>query len=264
MTFENLVLESVEPGIRIIKISRPKALNALNTATLLELKEVLHKEANDPSCRVVVLTGDGDKAFIAGADIAEMRDKTPSEGVIFSQLGHEVTKLLELMPKPTIAAVNGYALGGGTELAIACDFILANDKALFGQPEVALGIIPGFGATFRLAKFVGLPMAKELIFSGRRITASEAHSIGLVNHIYTADQFMTQVLDLAKSISQQSLPAVVKSKQLMNEFSETIGLNFKLDAEAQSFGQLFGTADQREGMTAFTDKRKAKFGGLST
>lgn len=264
MTFENIVLESVEPGIRIVKISRPKALNALNTATLRELKEVLQKEANDPTCRVLILTGEGEKAFIAGADISEMRDKNPSEGVLFAQLGHEVSKLLELMPKPTIAAVNGYALGGGTEMAIACDFILASEKAVFGQPEVSLGVIPGFGATVRLAKFVGLPMAKELIFSGRKITAEEAQAIGLVNHIYPVDQFMARVLDLAKSISQQSSPAVVKCKQLMNEFSETIGLNCKLDAEAQTFGQLFGTPDQREGMTAFTDKRKALFEGLST
>lgn len=263
MTHENILIETAEPGIRVIKISRPNALNALNTATLRELKEVLIHQANDPSCRILILTGAGDKAFIAGADITEMRDKNPTEGVLFSQLGHEVTKLLELMPKPTIAAVNGYALGGGTEMAIACDFILASEKAVFGQPEVGLGIIPGFGGTIRLAKFVGLPMAKELIFSGRRITAPEAKALGLANHVYPADEFMSRVLDMATSISQQSSPAVIKCKQLMNEFSEMIGLNSKLDAEAQTFGQLFGTADQREGMTAFTDKRKAQFEGLS-
>jgi enoyl-CoA hydratase len=263
MTFENILIESADPGIRIIKISRPSQLNALNTATLKELAIALQKEANDPSCRVLILTGSGEKAFIAGADIAEMKDKSPSEGVLFAQLGHEVTKLLELMPKPTIAAVNGYALGGGTEMAIACDFIIASDKAVFGQPEVGLGIIPGFGATIRLAKFVGLPMAKELIFSGRRIKADEAKQLGLVNHVYPAENFLAQVLELAKSISTQSHPAVAKCKQLMNEFSESSGLHFKLDAEAQSFGQLFGTQDQREGMTAFTDKRKAQFQGLS-
>lgn len=264
MTLENLVVESADPGIRIVKIARPKALNALNTATLHELKTVLQKESSDPSTRVVILTGDGEKSFIAGADIAEMRDKTKSEGVLFAQLGHEVTKLLELMPKPTIAAVNGFALGGGTEMAIACDFIVASEKAVFGQPEVGLGIIPGFGATIRLSKFVGLPRAKELIFSGRRLKADEAKAIGLANHVYTADGFMNHVIELAKSISVQSFSAVARSKQLMNEFSETTGLNFKLDAEAQAFGQLFGTNDQQEGMTAFTDKRKAQFQGLST
>jgi enoyl-CoA hydratase len=263
MTFENILIESVEPGIRVIKISRPAQLNALNTATLRELSAALQEQANDPTCRVIVLTGAGEKSFIAGADISEMKDKSPSEGVLFAQLGHEVTKLLELMPKPTIAAVNGFALGGGTEMAIACDFILASDKAVFGQPEVGLGIIPGFGATIRLAKFVGLPMAKELIFSGRRIKAEEAKQLRLVNHIYPAESFFTEVLALAKTISLQSSPAVAKSKQLMNEFSESTGLHFKLDAEAQSFGQLFGTQDQREGMTAFTDKRKANFQGLS-
>lgn len=263
MTLENIQLESVEPGIRVVKISRPTALNALNTATLRELLAVLHKEAVDPSCRVIVLTGAGDKAFIAGADIAEMRDKTPGEGISFAQLGHEVTKLLELMPKPTIAAVHGFALGGGTEMAIACDFIVASEKAVFGQPEVGLGIIPGFGATIRLAKFVGLPMAKELIFSGRRVKADEAKQIGLVNQIYPVENFMERVIELARLISNQSVSAISKAKNLLNEFSESTGLNSKLDAEAQSFGQLFGTPDQREGMTAFTDKRKPKFQGLS-
>lgn len=263
MTPNNLIIESAEPGIRIIKISRPKALNALNTETLQELKDALRDEANNPETRVVILTGDGEKAFIAGADIAEMKEKNTGEGIRFAQLGHEVTKLLELMPKPTIAAVNGFALGGGTEMAIACDFIVASETAVFGQPEVALGVIPGFGATLRLSKFVGLPMAKELIYSGRRIKAEEAKSLGLVNHIFPVAEFMPKVIELARSISTQSLSAVARAKQLLNEFSETTGLNFKLDAEAQAFGMLFGTPDQREGMSAFVEKRKPKFQGLN-
>jgi enoyl-CoA hydratase len=262
MTLNNLLIENTSPGIRIIKIARPKALNALNTETLHELKEALKDAAQDESVRVLVLTGDGDKAFIAGADITEMKDKSVGEGTFFAQLGHEVTKLLELMPKPTIAAVNGFALGGGTEMAIACDFIVASDKAVFGQPEVSLGIIPGFGATLRLAKFVGLPMAKELIFSGRRIKSDEALSLGLVNHVYPAAEFMTQVVALATTISTQSHSAVSRAKLLMNEFSESTGLNQKLDAEAQAFGRLFGSHDQREGMGAFVEKRKAAFQGL--
>jgi enoyl-CoA hydratase len=257
-----LVLETVEPGIQIIKISRPKALNALNSDVLHELKEKLIHISENPEIRVVILTGDGEKAFIAGADISEMKDKSVSEGVQFAQLGHEVTKLLELMPKPTIAAVNGFALGGGTEMAIACDFIIASDQAVFGQPEVSLGVIPGFGATLRLSKFVGLPRAKELIFSGRRVLAQEALSMGLVNHIYPAQDFMKHVLELAKSISANSHLAIARSKQLLNEFSESTGLNFKLDAEAQTFGRLFGSSDQREGMTAFVEKRKPHFQGL--
>jgi enoyl-CoA hydratase len=262
MTPKNLALETVAPGIQIIRIARPKALNALNTETLHELRDVLAKVAADPSVRVVVLTGEGEKAFIAGADIVEMKDKTPGEGVHFAQLGHEVAKTLELMPKPTIAAVNGFALGGGTEMAIACDFIVASENAVFGQPEVGLGIIPGFGATFRLAKFVGVPRAKELIYSGRRVKAEEALQIGLVNHVYPQADFMTKVLELARTISQQSYSAVSRSKQLINEFAETSGLSHKLDGEAHAFGRIFGTADQREGMNAFVEKRKPNFQGL--
>jgi enoyl-CoA hydratase len=259
---ENLIIEDADPGIRIIKISRPAALNALNTETLHEMRDALRMAALNSSVRVVVLTGAGEKAFIAGADVAEMKDKSITEGVGFAQLGHSVTKLLELMSKPTIAAVNGFALGGGTEMAIACDFIVASEKAVFGQPEVGLGIIPGFGATLRLAKFIGLPRAKELVFSGRRIRAEEAKSLGLVNHIYPVQDFMKHVIELARSISLQSALAVSHAKRLLNEFSESTGLNFKLDAEAQAFGQLFGSPDQREGMTAFVEKRKPNFQGL--
>lgn len=260
--FNNIKVEKGEMGITTLKIARPKALNALNTETLQEMKKALTAIAKDNAIRVLILTGDGDKAFIAGADILEMKDKKVSEGVLFAQLGHEVTKLLELMPKPTIAAVNGFALGGGTEMAIACDFIVANEKAVFAQPEVGLGIMPGFGATIRLAKYVGFPVAKELIFSGRRVKAEEAKELGLVNHIYPSDTFMSSVIELARSISQHSYSAIARSKALMNEFSESTGLNFKLDAEATSFGQLFETADQREGMTAFVEKRKPSFQGL--
>jgi len=262
MTLKYLLLESAGFGIRIVKISRPQTLNALNTSVLQEMKEVLKKEADDPATRVIILTGDGDKSFIAGADISEIKDKSESDGVQFAQLGHEVTKLLELMPKPTIAAVNGYALGGGTEIAIACDFIIASEKAVFGQPEVSLGIIPGFGGTLRLAKFVGLPRAKELIFSGRRVKADEAYEIGLANHVLPAENFLSQVVEFVKMIGSQSCSAIAQSKKLLNEFSETTGLNFKLDAEALAFGRLFGSEDQREGMTAFVEKRKPKFKGL--
>ena len=257
-----LIQESVAPGICILKISRPEALNALNSDILVELKTTLTEIAHDPNIRVLVFTGQGDKAFIAGADIAEMKGKSAEEGVRFAQLGHEVTKLLELMPKPTIAAVNGYALGGGTEMALACDFIVASEKAVFGQPEVGLGIIPGFGGTLRLSKFVGLPRAKELIFSGRKIKADEALRIGLVTHLVSAEELMPKVIEIAKSISGHSAGAISRAKHLLNEFAESSGLNFKLDAEAQAFGRLFETADQKEGMTAFVEKRKPKFQGL--
>ncbi len=262
MNLENLRVETEAPGIAWVTICRPKALNALNSKTLEELKSELTRLARDRAIRVVVLTGDGEKAFIAGADIAEMNQKSGQEGVGFARLGQDVTKLLELMPKPTIAAVNGFALGGGTEMAIACDFILAADNAQFGQPEVGLGIIPGFGATLRLARFVGWPMAKELVYSGRRISAQEALTLGLANHVFPKADFRAKVSEIARSIATQSASAVAKAKQLLSEASETSGLDNKLDAEAHAFGRLFGSPDQKEGMGAFLEKRKPAFVGL--
>ncbi len=258
----SILVEKIDPGITILRVSRPKALNALNSATLVELKDALTTLSRDPSVRVVLLAGDGDKAFIAGADIAEMQNMSSHDAVQFAQLGHDVALLLELMPKPTIAVVQGFALGGGTEMALACDFIIASEKAVFGQPEVSLGVIPGFGGTIRLAKYIGYPRAKELIFSGRKIKADEALAWGLVNHVVSSEDLMPKALELAKTIALQSSTAVIQAKRLLNEFSESVGLNHKVDAEAQAFGQLAGTHDQREGMTAFVEKRKPLFDGL--
>lgn len=259
---KNILVESAEPGIRIVKINRASVLNALNTETLLELRSVLTVLQDDLQVRAVILTGEGGKAFIAGADIAEMSAKDSREGVVFSQLGHSVAKLLEQMPKPTIAAVNGFALGGGTEMAISCDMIIASEQAVFGQPEVCLGIIAGFGATLRLSKFVGLSRAKELLFSGRRIKADEALRIGLVTRVVPAEQLIQEAISLARSFALNSRGAVAKTKKLLNEFSECVGLNYKADSEAQEFGRLFDTKDQKEGMKAFLEKRKPKFEGL--
>lgn len=261
--FENIVLEDQPLGIKILKISRPQALNSLNTKTLEELRTALRAIALDHSVRVLILTGAGEKAFIAGADISEMQGKGTGEGVAFSRLGQEVTKLLEHAPMPVIAAVQGYALGGGTEMALACDFILASEKAVFGQPEVGLGIIPGWGGTIRLARFVGLARAKELIFSGRKVNASEALTLGLVNRVIPASGFLEEVIKIAQEISRSGSRAVRGAKRLMQEF------NFKsvdgaLDAEAMEFGSLFGSKDQVEGMTAFVEKRKPKFEGLES
>jgi len=262
MTLNNLVLSRHEPGVLVVQVTRPTALNALNTETLRELHSVLKDAAADAAVRVVVLTGEGEKSFIAGADILEMKGKDNREAVEFSKLGNEVAKLLELMPKATIAAVNGFALGGGCEMAMACDFIVAADNAVFGQPEVGLGLIPGFGGTFRLMKLVGVARAKDLIFSGRKIKAPEALQMGLVSQVIPAAEFRAKVMDLAVQVSRNSLPAVVKSKQLMNEFSESVGLNFKVDAESHAFGRLFGSSDQVEGLTAFAEKRKPQFEGI--
>ncbi len=260
--YENISIEKKDFGITILKVNRPKALNALNRDTLNELRAALIEISKDETIRVLIFTGEGEKAFIAGADIAEMSTLNPSEGVAFSQLGHDVAKHLEFMHVPVIAAVNGFALGGGTEMAIACDFILASEKAVFGQPEVGLGIIPGFGGCFRLARYVGFPRAKELIFTGRKFKADEAKAMGLCLEVYPAEGFMEKVLEVAKSISQQSRSAVVKAKGLMVEFSENIGIHGKIDGESHAFGRLIGSPDQKEGMGAFVEKRKPLFKGL--
>ncbi len=258
----NLLIENEKFGIRWIKINRPKALNALNSEVLDELLTAIKSAETDESVRVVVLSGEGDKSFIAGADITEMQEKNPSQGVAFGKLGHEIAKKLEHMPQPAIAAVNGFALGGGIEMAIACDFIIASENAVFGQPEVCLGIIPGFGGNIRLAKFVGLPRAKELIFSGRKIKAKEALQIGLVNQVVPQAELKRTVNQLAESISKNSLGAIAKAKYLLNYFSETTGIMGKIDAEIQEFAELFGSEDQKEGMSAFIEKRAPKFKGI--
>jgi enoyl-CoA hydratase len=259
---ELIQTQKQEMGVVIVTINRPEALNALNRAVLQGLKKTLEQLAADSSVRVVVLRGEGDKAFVAGADIVEMKDLERTQAIEFSRLGHDVCYLLEHMPKVTIAAVHGFALGGGTELALACDFILASEKAQFGLPEVGLGVIPGFGGTIRLARAIGTAKAKELIFSGHRFKAEEAKSLGLVRQVYLQADFFTEVIQLAKKIAGNSLGAVISAKKLMNEFEEMIGVHPKIDAETHQFGGLFGTFDQKEGMIAFTEKRAAKFKGL--
>lgn len=257
--YKNIKTIQKENGIFIIQISRPDALNALNVETLHELKAAFFTAEKDKTIKTVILTGEGEKSFIAGADISEMAQKSIKEGTLFSQLGQELTKTIELMPKPSIAAVNGFALGGGLEFAMCCDFILASENAVFGLPEVSLGVLPGFGGTLRLPRFVGFPKAKEMIFTGQKIKADEALRIGLVNQVYALNGFMDKVMEMALKINSNSYPAVVASKRLLNEFSETIGLNNKLDAEAHEFGLLFTTPNQREGMNAFLEKRKPNF-----
>lgn len=262
--YENILIEfpnAPTEDIAVLKINRPSVLNALNTNTLREMKEALHELQYHTSVRILIVTGSGDKAFIAGADISEMDGKNPREAIVFAQTGQDVTKLLEQFHCPVIAAVNGFALGGGTEMAISCDFILCSDSAVFGQPEVSLGLIPGFGATVRLPKFVGFPRAKELIFSGRKVDAAEALRIGLATHVFPRDNFFKSVMEYAQKISRNSLTALAASKRLLNEFSDPHGLGSKLDAEAQEFGGLFGLVDQIEGIKAFLEKRKPQFIG---
>jgi enoyl-CoA hydratase len=266
--FENLLVE-VKDGVATISFNRPKALNALNQATLIELRAALllleHRAAgrdgvSEGQVDVVILTGSGEKSFVAGADILEMKDKSHEEGEAFARMGQSVTRAIELLPQPVIAAVNGFALGGGCEFAIACDFILASENAVFGQPEVALGIIPGFGGSVRLARFVGQPRARELIYSGRKIKAEEAKRIGLANEVLPLVELLPRAHAIAQEIRKNSPMAVARSKKLMNQIY-TLPIDTALREEAIMFGSIFGSYDQREGMSAFAEKRKATFRG---
>ena len=210
--------------------------------------------------RALVLTGAGDRAFVAGADITEMSEMTPLQALRFAEAGHRLGELLEAMEKPVIAAINGYALGGGCEVAMACDFALASEKATIGQPEVNLGIIPGFGGTQRMLRRVPIGMARELVYSGRSLSAEEALRVGLVNAIYPADELLPKAKELGKLIAGKGPLAVARCKRLM-----TAGLGLPLGAanelERQTFAALFASADQKEGMRAFLEKRSPSFQG---
>jgi enoyl-CoA hydratase len=244
-------------GIRIVKISRPDAMNALNSKVLKEIDMVIDNIKVNGLVKAVVLTGEG-KAFVAGADIGEMQHKDTIRAREFAQLGMDVLRKLELLNKPIIAAVNGFALGGGCELAMACDFIIAGDKAKFGQPEVSLGITPGFGGTQRLTRHVGRNMAKELIYTGRIIDANKAKEIGLVNEVVNNKDLMKKVLQVAREITRNSSTAVGYSKSAMNRGMEA-DIDTGLSIEKDMFGLCFATEDQIEGMKAFMDKREPNF-----
>ncbi|OPY64516.1 MAG: putative enoyl-CoA hydratase echA8 [Syntrophorhabdus sp. PtaU1.Bin050] len=259
MEYKNLLVE-INNGIAVLKINRPKALNALNSETLNEIKDAGNALQKNKDVWVVVVTGEGDKAFIAGADIVEMKDLTAVEGMLFSQRGHDAFATLENMSKPVIAAVNGFALGGGFEVALACDIIYASDKAKVGFPEATLGIFPGFGGTQRAAKLVGLAKAKELIFTGKMINAAEAYEMGLVNKVIPHEELMKEVMALAEKIKSNGPIGIGLAKECINK-SLSLEMDSALMLEAKDFGLCFGTKDQKEGMTAFVEKRKATFKG---
>ena len=256
MDYKNLIVEKSD---KICKISfnRPKALNALNTEVLEELDKLVDEIEKDDETFVVVFTGEG-KAFVAGADIGEMKDKNLIEGKKFAQLGHKVFRKIELLEKPVIAAVNGYALGGGCELAMSCDIRIAGEKAKFGQPEVGLGITPGFGGTQRLSRLVGSAKAKELIFTADTISAQEAEKIGLVNKVVSQEELIRETMNMANKIATKGQVDVRFSKNAINRGIET-DIDTALDIEINLFGMCFATEDQKEGMKAFTEKRKAEF-----
>ena len=257
MAYENIRLEQ-EGAIATLFIDRPKALNALNTKTLQELESALKSLPAD--VRVLIVTGGGEKAFVAGADIAEMAALTDAQAQEFGALGHRVMAALEALPIPTIAAVNGFALGGGSELARACDFIYASEKAKLGLPEVGLGVIPGFGGTQRLTRVVGRARAKELIFTGDRIDAAKAKEIGMVLEVLPADGLLAHCRAVAEKIVKNSPLAISKAKQVIEAGADQ-DLRAANDIERQAFGDLFGSEDQREGMKAFLEKRPATFTG---
>jgi enoyl-CoA hydratase len=258
--YQNLLFEK-ENGIGIVTINRPKALNALNADTLRELSAICDDIAADTAIRAVIMTGAGEKAFVAGADITAMQPMTAIEGRNFGRLGQAVFNKLENMPQPVIAAINGFALGGGCELAMACDIRIASDKAKFAQPEVSLGIPPGFGGTQRLARLVGKGRAKELLFTGEMVDAQEAYRIGLVNKVTAAEDLLAAAKAMAEKIASRAPVAVQLTKTAVNE-----GLDADLETgmayEAEVFGLCFATADQKEGMGAFVEKRKPNFTGV--
>ncbi len=256
MEFKNVLLEK-EGNIAIVTINRPKALNALNSETLVDLNSVVDILEGDDSIYAVIITGAGEKAFVAGADITEMKDLSVMEARRFSNLGNKVFRRLETLEKPVIAAVGGFALGGGCELSLACDIRIASEKAKFGQPEVGLGITPGFGGTQRLARVVGLGKAKELIYTGNVIKVEEAYRIGLVNKIVAPEELLNEAKAMAEAIAKNAPIAVKLSKAGINRGMQ-MDIDTALSFEAEIFGECFSSEDQKEGMTAFVEKRAEK------
>lgn len=242
-----------EGNIGILSINRPDALNALNSIVLDELGQAIEMIDNDPDIHILILTGEG-RAFVAGADIAEMKDMNSMEARRFAEKGISIFRRIELMEKPVIAAINGFALGGGCELSMCADIRIASEKAKFGQPEVGLGITPGFAGTQRLARLVGVGRAKELIFTCDIIGAEEAYRIGLVNKIVSPEELMNVTIEMANKIASKSQIAVRYSKTAINRGIET-DLDTGMAIEKDLFGLCFATEDQKEGMGAFIDKR---------
>ena len=244
----------VEGQIGIITINRPKALNALNSAVLDELDKTLDA-VDQEAIRCLILTGAGEKSFVAGADIGEMSTLTKAEGEAFGKKGNDVFRKLETFPIPVIAAVNGFALGGGCEISMSCDIRICSENAVFGQPEVGLGITPGFGGTQRLARIVGTGKAKEMIYGARNIKAEEAYRIGLVNNVYPAEELMPAAKKLACTIARNAPIAVRNCKRAINEGIQ-VDMDQAIVIEEKLFGSCFETCDQKEGMNAFLEKRK--------
>jgi len=259
MSYENILFE-VQAGVGILTFNRPKALNALNPKTLEELAEAIERTAKDRDIRVLLLTGAGDKAFVAGADITEFQKMNPLEALLFAERGQELFFQLEQLSIPVIAVVNGFALGGGCEIAMSCDFIYASENARFGQPEINLGIIPGFGGTQRLSRLVGRAKAKELCMTGEMLDAKQAKELGLVAKVFPADQLLVESLKVAKALAVKGQVALRAIKQVVDRGYE-VDLKSGCALEAQAFAVCFTSRDAGEGVAAFLEKRKPNFQG---
>ncbi len=256
----NVLLIEKSEGIVTLTLNRPEKLNALNRELIEALETAFRELGKDASVRAAILTGAGEKAFAAGADIEAMSGMSPIQAKEFSQLGHTVGALMESAHFPVIGAVNGFALGGGCELALACDFLFASDKAKFGQPEVNLAVIPGFGGTQRLLRRVGIGRARELCFTGDIINAEEALRIGLVNRVLPGSELLAKAREVAATIAAKGPLAIAQCKRILLRGAD-LPLPTANELEAQAFGTLFGSEDQKEGMKAFLEKRKASFKG---
>ena len=246
----------VDGQVGIITINRPKALNALNSEVLKDLDAIIDAVDLD-AIRCLIITGAGEKSFVAGADIGEMSTLTKAEGEAFGKAGNDVFRKIETLPIPVIAAINGFALGGGCEISMSCDIRLCSENAVFGQPEAGLGITPGFGGTQRLARIVGPGKAKQLIYTARNIKAAEAYRIGLVNEVYPLEELMPQAKKMAKGIAKNAPIAVRACKKAINEGLE-VGMDEAIVIEEKLFGSCFETEDQKYGMAFFLDKNKEK------
>lgn len=262
MTYENILFQ-LEDRVGIVTMNRPKALNALNPKTLEELGNLLEHVREEGDTHVLVLTGAGEKAFVAGADISEFPRMNPLQARFFAEKGQEVFFMLEQLPIPVIACVNGFALGGGCELAMSCDFIYASDRARFGQPEVNLGLIPGFGGTQRLARLIGRARAKELCMTGEMIDAEQARALGLVARVFPADMLMAETMKVARSLSLKSM-GVLRSLKRVIDRGMDMDLRNGCALEAEAFGACFAGEDSREGVSAFLEKRQPRFKGSLT
>lgn len=260
MSDTNILLEQPEPGIWRLTVNRPRSLNALNSATLEAIHAAVKQVGEDPQARVLLLTGAGDKAFVAGADIAEMQDLDPLAARAFAARALRAFRALETLPVPAIALVNGYCLGGGCELAMSCDWILASEQAVFGQPEINLGITPGFGGTQRLPRRIGNAAALEMLVTGRYVKAEEALSLGLVNRVTPAESLLAEALEMARVIAAKPPVAVRLIKEAVQR-GQDLDLDSACLLENQLFGLCFSTQDQKEGMRAFLEKRKPGFQG---